>query len=167
MHVLNRGLWHHWGWLTVTLGMAWSIPTLLMAWASSPWPSSNHSTLCLGKTNRKCTILPTDGANWCYTGSVGWMLRLRWTTSGGGRPTKWIQNQKGGWSEPTKHPPMVKLVSQGWNPNLFLESSVQESSYHCFVQTDPLYRDTGAVISSITSPRFMEANEFEDNFLNG
>ena len=40
-------------------------------------------------------------------------------------------------------------------------------SYHRFVQTDPLYRDTGAVTSSITSPRFMEANEFGDNFLNG
>ena len=40
-------------------------------------------------------------------------------------------------------------------------------SYHCFVQTGPLYKDTGAVISSITSPKFMEADEFEDNFLNG
>ena len=53
------------------------------------------------------------------------MLRLRWTTDGGGRPTKQIPNQKEGRSEPTKHPPMVKLVSQGWNSNLILEFSVQ------------------------------------------
>ena len=105
--------------------------------------------------------------DWCYTGSVGWMLRLRWTTSGGGRPIKWIQNQKGGRSEPTKHPPIVKLVSQGWNANLFQESSVQEISYRHFVQTSPLYRELGVVISSVTSPRFMEVREFEYNFLNG
>ena len=37
----------------------------------------------------------------------------------------------------------------------------------CLVQTGPLYMDIGVVISSITSPRFTEANEFEDNFLNG
>ena len=40
------------------------------------------------------------------------MLRLRWTTDGGGRPTKQIPNQKEGRSEPTKHPPMVKLVTE-------------------------------------------------------
>ena len=39
-------------------------------------------------------------------------------------------------------------------------------SYHRFVQTGPLYRDLGVVISSVTSPRFTEANEFGDNFLN-
>ena len=125
MHVLNRGLWHYWGWLTVALGMAWSIPTLLMAWAGSPWPSSNHSTLCPRKTSVICRF-PTDGSNWCCTGLIDWMLQLRWTTSGGGRPTKWIPNQKEGRSEPTKHPPMVELVSQEWNSNLFLEFSVQE-----------------------------------------
>ena len=167
MHVLNRGLWHHWGWLTVALGMARSIPTLLMAWAGSPWPSSNHSTLCLGKINHKCTILPIDGTNWCYTGSVGWMLWLWWTTSGGGRLVKWIQNQKGGQSEPTKHPPMAKLVSQRWNSNLFQESSVPEISYRRVVQTGPLYRELGVVISSVTSPRFTEAKEFGYNFPNG
>ena len=48
------------------------------------------------------------------------MLRLRWTADGGGRPTKQIPNQKEGWSEPTKHPPMAKLVSQEWNSNLIL-----------------------------------------------
>ena len=40
------------------------------------------------------------------------MLRLWWTTDGGGRPTKQIPSQKEGQSEPTKHPPMVELVSQ-------------------------------------------------------
>ena len=167
MHVLNRGLWHHWGWLTVALGMAWSIPTLLMAWAGSPWPSLNHSTLCPGKTSKCNMSFPTDGANWYYTGSVGWMLRLRWATSGGGRPVKWIQNQKGGQSEPTKHPPMAKLISQRWNSNLFQELSVQEISYRCVVQTGPLYRELGVVISSVTSPRFTEAREFGHNLLNG
>ena len=44
---------------------------------------------------------------------------------------------------------------------------VQEISYHRFVQTGPLYRDIGAVIFLITSPRFSEACEFGDNFLNG
>ena len=44
---------------------------------------------------------------------INWTLRLRWTTSGCGRPTKWTHNQKRGWSGPTKHPPMAKLVSQG------------------------------------------------------
>ena len=53
------------------------------------------------------------------------MLRLRWTTNGGERPTKQISNQKEGQSEPTKHSPMVKLVSWGWNSNLILEFSVQ------------------------------------------
>ena len=52
------------------------------------------------------------------------MLRLRWTTDGGGRPTKQIRNQKEGWSEPTKHPPMAKLVSQRLNSNLFRKSSI-------------------------------------------
>ena len=50
---------------------------------------------------------------------------IRWTTDGGGRPAKQISNQKEGRSEPTKHSPMVKLVSQGWNSNLILEFSVQ------------------------------------------
>ena len=40
------------------------------------------------------------------------MLRLRWTTDGGGRPTKQILSQKEGRSEPTKHPPMIELVLQ-------------------------------------------------------
>ena len=71
-----------------------------------------------------------------------------------------------GRSEPTKHPPMAKLVSQGWNSNLFQESSVQEISYHRFVQTSPLYRELGVVISSVTSPRFTEARGFGYNFLN-
>ena len=39
-------------------------------------------------------------------------------------------------------------------------------SYHRFVQTGPLYRELGVVISSVTSPRFMEAKEFGYNFLN-
>ena len=96
------------------------------------------------------------------------MLRLRWTADGGGMPIKQISNQKEGRSEPTKHSPMVKLVSRGWNSNLILEFSVQRFfSYPCPVQTGPLYRDIGAVISSITSLRFTEANEFGDNFLNG
>ena len=142
-------------------------PYSLDGLAGIPWPSSNHSTLCLGKTNHKRTLFPTNGANWYYTESVGWTLWLRWTTSGCRRPTIRIQNQKEGRSEPTKHPPMAKLVSQGWSSNLFQELSIQEISYHRFVQTDPLYRDIGAVISSITSPRFTEANEFGDNFLNG
>ena len=49
----------------------------------------------------------------------------------------------------------------------FWESSVQEISYHRFVQTGPLYRELGMVISSVTSPRFTEAKEFRYNFLNG
>ena len=82
------------------------------------------------------------------------MLRLRWTADGGGRPTKQIPNQKEGRSEPTKHPPMAKLVSQEWNSNLILGVQCSESfSYPCLVQTGPLYRDIGAVISSITSPQ--------------
>ena len=50
----------------------------------------------------------------------------------------------------------------------FWESSVRENvrTYQRFVQTDPLYRDLGVVISSITSPRFTKANEFGYNFLN-
>ena len=48
------------------------------------------------------------------------MLRLRRTADGGGRPTKQIPTQKEGRSEPTKHPPMAKLVSQEWNSNLIL-----------------------------------------------
>ena len=64
--------------------------------------------------------------HWCCTESVGWMLQLRWTTSGCGRPTTWIHNQKGGQSGPTKHPLMAKLVLQGWNYNFFWESSVWE-----------------------------------------
>ena len=54
------------------------------------------------------------------------MLRLRWTTDGGGRPTKQIPNQKEGRSEPTKHPPTAKLVSQRVNSNLFRKSSIPE-----------------------------------------
>ena len=49
----------------------------------------------------------------------------------------------------------------------FWESSVREISYHRFVQTGPLYRELGVVISSVTSPRFTEAKEFGYNFLNG
>ena len=115
----------------------------------------------------KFKYLIDDITIWCCTKSVGWTLRLRWTTSGCGRPTIWIQNQKGGRSEPTKHPPIAKLVSQGWNSNLFQESSVQEISYHHSVQTSPLYRDLGVVISSVTSPRSTKAQEFGYNFLNG
>ena len=80
---------------------------------------SPHTTVLDGK------IYVWDGF-WYYIGSVGWMLRLRWATSGGGRPIKWIQNQKGGRSEPTKHPPTAKLVSQRLNSNLFRKSSVPE-----------------------------------------
>ena len=104
---------------------------------------------------------------WCCTESVGWTLWLRWTTRGCGKPTKWIQNQKGGRSEPTKHPLMAKLVSQGRNSNFFWKSSVRGISYHRFVQTGHLYRDLEMVISLVTSPRFTKANEFGDNFLNG
>ena len=50
---------------------------------------------------------------------------------------------------------------------MFWRFFVQEISYPRFVQTGPLYRDIGAVISLITSPRFSEAYEFGDNFLNG
>ena len=167
MHVLNKGLWHHWGWLTVTLGIAWSIPTLLVAWIGSPWLSSNHSTLCRRKTNYKRIVFPTNGANWYCTESVGWTLRLRWTTSGCGRPTKWTRNQKRDWSGPAKHPPMAKLVSQEWNSNFFGSQVSEKCTYLCFVQTGPLYRDLGMVICPVTSPRFTEANESGYNFLNG
>ena len=50
---------------------------------------------------------------------------------------------------------------------MFWNFCVQEISYPRFVQTGPLYRDIGTVISLITSPRFSEACEFGDNFLNG
>ena len=43
----------------------------------------------------------------------------------------------------------------------------RKRTYLCFVQTGPFYRDLGVVISSVTSPRFTEANEYEHNFLNG
>ena len=168
MHVLNKGLWHYRDWLTVALGMAWSIPTLLTAWAGSPWPGSNHSTLCHRKTNCKRTALPTDGANWCCTESVGWTLRLRWTTNGCGMPTKWTGNQKGGRSGPTKHLPMAKSISQGWSSNLFLGVKCPRNVL-TFVSFKPvLYIEIfGVVISSVTSPRFTEANEFGHNFLKG
>ena len=147
--------------------MAWSIPTLLMAWAGSPWPSSNHSTLCHRKTNCKRTVFPTDGANWCCTESVGWTFWLQWTTCGCGRPTKWTRNQKGGRSWQTKHPPMAKLVSQGWSSNFFGSQVSEKCTYLCFVQAGPLYRDLGVVICSVTSLRFTKANESRHNFLNG
>ena len=59
---------------------------------------------------------------------------------------------------------MRKLV---WSFECFGIFCVQEISHPRFVQTGPLYRDIGAVISLITSPRFSEACEFGDNFLNG
>ena len=149
-----------WGWLEAFLLSWWpGLVALDLVWTIQPFVVEGQIANIL--------LFPIDGFNWCCTKSVGWTLQLRWTTSGCGRPTIWMQNQKGGRSEPTKHPLMAKLVSQGWNSNLFQQSSVQEISYHRFVQTGHLYRDTGVVISSITSPRFMEANEFGDNFLNG
>ena len=76
-------------------------------------------------------------------------------------------SQRGDQRRPAKSPPMAKLVSQKWSSGLFQGSSVQEISYHHFVQTGPLYRELGVVISSVTSPRFTEAREFGYNFLNG
>ena len=50
----------------------------------------------------------------------------------------------------------------------YFGSQVSEKCiYPCFVQTSPLYRDLGVVISLVTSPRFTEANESGHNFLNG
>ena len=122
-----------------------------------------NETRGLRKTHRKhCSI-----KNWCYTESVGWTLRLRWTTSGCGRPTKWTCKQKGDRSGPAKHPPMAKLVSQEWSSNFFGSQASKKCTYPCFVQTGPLYRDLGVVICPVTSPRFTKANESGHNFLNG
>ena len=81
---------------------------------------------------------------------------------------KWTGNQKEGRSRLTKYLPMAKSVLQGWSSNLFLGVKCpRKCTYQRFVQTGPLYRDLGVVISSITSPRFTKANEFGYNFLNG
>ena len=104
--------------------------------------------------------------NWCCTKSVSWTLQFRWTTSGCGRSTKWIHNQKGRRSGPIKHSPMAKLVSQGWSSNFLGVKCQRKCTYPRFVQTGPFYRDLVVVISSVTSPRFTEANEYEHNFLN-
>ena len=50
---------------------------------------------------------------------------------------------------------------------MFQNFCVQEISYPYLVRTGPLYRDLGVVIILVTSPRFMEAREFEYNFPNG
>ena len=148
-----------WGWLEASLLSWWpGLVALDLVRTIQPFVVERQiATYCL----------PIDGANWCCTESVGWMLQFRWTTSGCGRPTKWTRNQKGGRSEPAKHPPMAKLVSQGWSSNFLGVKCQRKCTYPRFVQTGPFYRDLVVVISSVTSPRFMEANEYEHNFLNG
>ena len=75
-------------------------------------------------------------------------------------------NQRGDRRRPVEPPPMEKLVSQRRKFQVF-GKSVSEKSYRCRVQAGPLYRELGAVICPITSPRFMEANKSGVNLLNG
>ena len=67
-------------------------------------------------------------------------------------------------------PNTLRWLSQSHRDEIltyFWSSVFKRFSYHRSVQTGPLYKDIGAVISLITSLRFTEANEFGDNFLNG
>ena len=52
---------------------------------------------------------------WYRSESVRWMIWLRWTTNGGGRPTKSKRSQRRDRRWPAKPPPMTKLVSQEWS----------------------------------------------------
>ena len=98
---------------------------------------------------------------WYRFESVGWIIWLRWDYRRWWKACKEGNSQRGDRRWPAKPPPMRKLV---WSFECFLFKRI---SHLRFVQTGPLYRDIGAVISLITSPRFSEAYEFGDNFLNG
>ena len=67
-------------------------------------------------------------------------------------------------------PNTLRWLSQSHKDEVLTSFGSQVSekcTYPCFVQTNPLYRDLRVVISSVTSLRFTEANEYGHNFLNG
>ena len=79
---------------------------------------------------------------------------------------KQTRYQKGDRRRPAEPPPMAKLVSHRDGIPTFWESSLK-MFLPSFGSTGPLYRDPGTIICPITSPRFVEANESGENFLNG
>ena len=101
---------------------------------------------------------------WYLFESVGWIIWLRWDYQRWWKACKEGNSQRGDRRCPAKPPPMRKLVGSSKCFGDFL--------FKRFL-TPVLFRPAlyigtfGAVISSITSPRFSEACEFGDNFLNG
>ena len=95
-------------WLAITVGIARSIPTLLVAWASGLWSCLNHVAFCQRKILQN--IKNDHPHKWrqliMHRKSVGWMLRalMIW------KAWKGKQTIKGDWLWLAKNPPILKLV---------------------------------------------------------
>ena len=105
-----------------------------------------------------------ENAMWYRFESVGWIIRLRWDYRRWWKAYKEGNSQRGDRRWPAKPPPMRKLV---WNSKCFGVFLFKRFLTPVLFRPALYIGTFGAVISSITSPRFSEACEFGDNFLNG
>ena len=116
--MLNKGWMHDWRWLTIAVGITGGIPTLLMAWTSSPWSCPNNCSLFSEKEiadlkNELKEIAELKLQLMNTMKSVGWMSRASVIR----KHLKILKKQhkiRGDRGRPAKNPPMVKLVSLGF-----------------------------------------------------